>query len=116
MPKRLATTTEDILDILSHNDSVYNVIINQKLEVLKQFHKHMDNHERVLVVSHDIYAPQSAAVVTIDKLYNSFALGHIDNRVTGVRIPYTITYASVIAHDYAIKSVWEGETQKQDKD
>lgn len=97
----------EYLDI--HHKTRKNVI-NQKERVKEALRNKMDKHQRVLLVSSDIYSPQPTAVVTITALYNNFASGYVLNKLSGDKIPYTINYYSLIANDFSIESSWERES------
>lgn len=75
----------------------------QKQAVKMRFAQYMKEGKRVLLVTNDVYTPLSSAVVTLDKLYDNFALGHTTNKLTGEELPYTINYYSMIANKQAAK-------------
>lgn len=108
-------SSEDLIYLLSINNPSYQKIFNQRLGVVKQIKKHMDQHERILLVSHDIRSPQSATIVTLEKLYPNFVLGYVINKLTNIRIPYTINYTSIISHEYSVESVWEGDVSDKNE-
>lgn len=70
-----------------------------KKKVVKNLLQKKMNKGRLLLVTKDRYYSNPASVITIDKLYNNFALGHLTNRLSGDKIPYTINYYSLIAKD-----------------
>lgn len=69
--------------------------------IQEQLQEACDQGKRVLVLSNDHWTPQSAVVVKLDKVFERFALGHLDQHTYGaedgdvkdVRIPYTINFA-----------------------
>lgn len=72
-------------------------LIKQKVQEL------VDEHKRFLVLSKNNWSPQSSAVVTIDKVYDRFAQGHLTQRSGSgdeeVWIPYTINFYMFLSPD-----------------
>ena len=73
------------------------VLIKQKMQEVA------DQDKRLLVLTKSNWSPQPSAVVTIDKVYDRFAKGHITQRVGNttetVDIPYTINYYMFLSAD-----------------
>lgn len=89
--------------------------IDRKKVVRDFLAKQIKEGNRLLLVTIDRYNANPAAVVTIDRLYKNFALGHITNRLSGVKIPYTINYYSLIAKNNIYKT-YRPESQTENGD
>lgn len=83
------------------------VIFDQEAEMKRRMQKHLDQHQKALIVEHNIYLSDNATVVTFTKLYQHFALGYVENKATGDRMPYTLEYSRLICHDFNPESQWE---------
>lgn len=94
-----------------HKD--YN--IDRKKVVHDFLAKQLDEGNRLLLITIDRYNANPAAVVTIDKLYPNFALGHLTNRLSGAKIPYTINYYSLITKNISYKT-YRPESQTENGD
>lgn len=80
---------------------------DQEAEMRKRMQKHIDKHQKALIVEHNIYLSDNATVVTFNKLDQHFALGYVENKSNGAKIPYTLTYNQLICHDFNDESQWE---------
>ena len=84
------------------------VVFNNQVEIVKErLQKHIDNGDHALIVEHNIYTPDSAAMVTFTKLYPHFALGYVYNKSSETKEPYTLTYNALICHDFDKQSRWD---------
>lgn len=97
-----AEMSNAIIDVLSKH-SKNNSPNFQKKRIREKLQQEMDNGNRLLLVSSDVYTALPTAVVTIDKLYDNFAQGHVHNKLTNTDIPYDINYYSLIANRNALK-------------
>ncbi len=80
---------------------------SQIIDLKERLQKHIDKHQRALIVDRGIYTPDNATVVYFTKLYPHFMKGYTLVKRTGVKIPYTLTYNQIIAHDFNEESQWE---------
>ena len=87
---------KELLLSLSKSELSQIPILDKKEQVKELLRSKMEKGEKVLLVAKDRYFPQSAVVVTIDKLYDNFALCHSENRVGKTVSPYTINYYSLV--------------------
>lgn len=55
-----------------------------------------NNQTKLLVESKDLSVAQSAVVIRIVKVFDHFALGYTVDRLHGMKIPVTITYAALL--------------------
>lgn len=69
--------------------------------------KHVDKGDRVFLVGKDIYGSTPTNVVTLTEVYERFARGYVEVRLSGAKIPYTLSYADILTHDYTEESYWE---------
>lgn len=69
--------------------------------------RHVDKGDRVFLVCKDIYEPTPTSVVTLTEVYDRFARGYVEARLSGAKIPYTLSYADILTHDYTEESYWE---------
>lgn len=53
-------------------------------------------NKRLLIVSRDVHMPQSASVVTIDKVMSNFAMCYTYNKLTGIKMAYTLNYGDLL--------------------
>lgn len=83
---------------------------NQVENVKKKLQKHIDKGDRALIMAKSIYSPDSATTVTFTKLYPHFVYGYTYNKASGVKVPYTMDYNTLICHDYNDLSQWEDGT------
>lgn len=112
MPSRKYLQEHDaLIDIMNRNPTDYRkkdhiplslVTIRERLQHIKK------DGKRLLVIKNPYTEPENIAVVTLDKFYPRFVLGHYTN-ISGVKIPYTLSYATVLDKNskYTIKV--EGE-------
>ena len=84
-----------------------NGLVDQVSVIKEKLRKHIENGEQALIVEHNIYVPDSATKVTLTQLYTHFVYGYVLNKATGEKMPYTITYNSLICHDFDDRSCWE---------
>lgn len=75
--------------------------------IKSKLQKHIDHHDRALIISNNIYAPNSAATVVFTKLYPHFVKGYVLNKLSGYKEPYTVTYNQLICKDFNEESQWE---------
>ena len=69
--------------------------------------KHADKGDRVFLVGKDIYGSTPTNVVTITDVYDRFARGYVEVRLSGAKIPYTLSYTDILTHEYTEESYWE---------
>jgi len=65
----------------------YYILVRERLDSL------IKTNTRILVKTKETQYPQNCAVVTLTKTFPRFALGYVENRVTSVKIPYTLNYS-----------------------
>lgn len=90
-------------------------ILNNQVEQVKaKLQRHIDKHDRALIIDKDVYSPDSAAVVVFTKLYPHFVSGYILNKATGYKQPYSATYNEFICKSFDKGSMWEDGTSLYD--
>lgn len=90
-------------------------ILNNQVERVKtKLQRHIDKHDRALIIAKNVYSPDPAATVVFTKLYPHFALGYILNKATGYKQPYTVTYNEFICKAFDKRSMWEDGTSLYD--
>lgn len=82
-------------------------VIDRYARTRELIEKHMENGDRALIIDRSVYNPDPAVVVTFTKTFPRFAIGYIKIRSTSKKIPYTLNYATLIAHDLDDTSHWE---------
>lgn len=112
-----AEMSNAIIDVLSKY-SKNNSPNFQKKRIREKLQQEMDKGNRLLLVSSDVYTALPTAVVTIDKLYDNFAQGHVHNKLNNIDIPYDINYYSLIANRNALKlyRTYSEESQVEGED
>lgn len=88
-----------LMDTLTKNYGAKNadatpqayLMIRHKLEKLQAEHK------RLSIMMESYLSPQSVVVVEIAKIYDRFALCYSTNRLSGVKIPYTLNYSMLLS-------------------
>lgn len=83
------------------------ILYDQEAEMQRRMQKHIDKHQKALIVEHNIYLSDNATVVIFTKLYQHFALGYVENKSNGAKMPYTLTYKRLICHDFDDESQWD---------
>lgn len=68
----------------------------------------MKEHKRLLVMKHPYTEPNNLVVISIDKLYDRFALCHAIN-IKNVKIPYTLNYVDFLDKNSSCDIHVEGE-------
>lgn len=81
------TIIEDLANSKGTGNIPYYILVRERLNTL------IKNNTRILIKTKETQYPQNCAVVTLTKTYPRFALGYVENRVTGVKIPYTLNYS-----------------------
>lgn len=69
--------------------------------------KHVDKGDKVFLVGKDIYGSTPTNVVKLTEVYDRFARGYVEVRLSGAKIPYTLFYADILTHEYTEESYWE---------
>lgn len=82
-------------------------LFDQVGNVKRKLQKHIDQHQKAIIIEHNIYVPDNATKVIFTKLYPHFAFGYEIIKATGEKLPYSITYNSLICHDFDERSQWE---------
>ncbi len=85
-----------------------HLIFNDPIgDIRDKVKKHVDKGDRVFLVGKDIYGSTPTNVVTLTEVYERFARGYVEVRLSGDKIPYTLSYADILTHDYTEESYWE---------
>lgn len=91
------------------------LLFNNQVERVKaKLQHHIDNHDRALIISKNVYSPDPAATVVFTKLYPHFVKGYLLNKATGYKQPYTLTYNEFICKSFDKGSMWEDGTSIYD--
>lgn len=76
-------------------------------EYQDKFDKHIQNGDRAFIYRSKAKTPNSTAVVTFIETYPRFARGYVVNKLSGVKIPYTLNFCNLITKDvYNPESCW----------
>lgn len=85
------TFNQAIIEELANQHGTGNIsyftIVRKRLDSL------IADNKRILVKTKDTQYPQNCSVVTLEKTYDRFAKGYVENRVSHVKIPYTLNYS-----------------------
>lgn len=72
-----------------------------------KFDKHIQNGDKAFVYRSKAKTPNSTAVVTFIETYPRFARGYVVNKLSGVKIPYTLNFCNLITEGvYNPESCW----------